>query len=57
VAYLAGFSVVTLALKFAGRALGTLMQKTDNRVGASAGWCSCCDWSVASRRVKEAVRK
>jgi urease accessory protein len=37
VAYLAGFSVATLALMFAGRALGTLMQKTDNRFGQALG--------------------
>ena len=37
VAYLAGFSVATLALTFAGRALGTLMQKTDNRFGRALG--------------------
>jgi urease accessory protein len=37
VAYLAGFSVATLALTFAGRALGTLMQKTDNRFGRVLG--------------------
>jgi urease accessory protein len=37
VAYLAGFSVATLALTFAGRALGTLMQKTDNRFGQALG--------------------
>jgi urease accessory protein len=32
VAYLVGFSIVTLALTFARRGLGALMQKTDNRV-------------------------
>ena len=37
VAYLAGFSVATLVLTFAGRALGTLMQKTDNRFGRALG--------------------
>jgi urease accessory protein len=37
VAYLAGFSVATLALTFAGGALGTLMQKTDNRFGRALG--------------------
>jgi len=37
VAYLAGFSIATLALTFAGRALGTLMQKTDNRFGRVLG--------------------
>jgi urease accessory protein len=37
VAYLAGFSVATLTLTFAGRALGTLMQKTDNRFGRPLG--------------------
>jgi urease accessory protein len=37
VAYLAGFSVATLALTFAGRGLGTLMQKTDNRFGRTLG--------------------
>jgi len=37
VAYLAGFSIATLALTFAGRALGTLMQKTDNRFGRALG--------------------
>jgi len=37
VAYLAGFSVATLALTFAGRGLGTLMQKTDNRLGRALG--------------------
>jgi len=37
VAYLAGFSLGTLALTFAGRGLGTLMQKADNRVARALG--------------------
>jgi urease accessory protein len=37
VAYLAGFSIATLALTFAGRGLGALMQKADNRVGRLLG--------------------
>jgi hydrogenase/urease accessory protein HupE len=37
VTYLAGFSAATLALTFAGRVLGTLMQKTDNRFGRALG--------------------
>jgi urease accessory protein len=37
VAYLAGLSLGTLALTFAGRGLGTLMQKTDNRVARALG--------------------
>jgi urease accessory protein len=37
VAYLAGFSVATLALTFAGRGLGTLMQKADNRAARALG--------------------
>jgi urease accessory protein len=37
VAYLAGFSVATLALTFAGRGLGALMQKTDKRAGRVLG--------------------
>jgi urease accessory protein len=37
VAYLVGFSIATLALTFAGRGLGALMQKTDNRVGRVLG--------------------
>lgn len=37
VAYLAGFSIATLALTFVGRGLGTLMQKTDNRFGRALG--------------------
>jgi urease accessory protein len=37
VAYLAGFSVATLVLTFAGRGLGALMQKTDNRFGRALG--------------------
>jgi hypothetical protein len=34
---LAGILIATLALTFAGRALGTLMQKTDNRFGRALG--------------------
>jgi len=37
VAYLGGFSIATLALTFAGRGLGTLMQKADNRVARALG--------------------
>ena len=37
VAYLVGFSVATLALTFAGRGLGTVMQGADNRVGRVLG--------------------
>ncbi|WP_417546364.1 HupE/UreJ family protein [Marinobacter sp.] len=37
VAYLAGFSIATLALTFVGRGLGALMQKTDNRFGRVLG--------------------
>jgi urease accessory protein len=37
VAYLAGFSAATLAITFAGLALGTLMQKTDNRFSRALG--------------------
>ncbi len=37
VAYLTGFSIATLALTFAGRGLGTLMRKTDNRAGRVLG--------------------
>jgi urease accessory protein len=37
VAYLAGFSVATLALTFAGRGLGALMQGADNRVARALG--------------------
>jgi len=37
VAYLAGFSVATLALTLVGRGLGALMQKTDERVGRVLG--------------------
>ena len=37
VAYLAGFSIATLALTFAGRGLGALMQKADNRFGRVLG--------------------
>lgn len=36
-AYLAGFSIGTLALTFVGRGLGALMQKTDNRFGRVLG--------------------
>ena len=34
---LAGILIATLALTFAGRVLGTLMQKTDNRFGRALG--------------------
>ena len=37
VAYLAGFSIATLALTFVGRGLGALMQKTDIRFGRVLG--------------------
>jgi len=37
VAYLAGFSIATLALTFAGRGLGALMQRTDKRAGRVLG--------------------
>ena len=37
VAYLAGFSIATLALTFVGRGLGALMQKADNRFGRVLG--------------------
>ena len=35
--YLAGFTIATLALTFAGRGLGALMQKTDHRYGRVLG--------------------
>ncbi|VVT09203.1 HupE-UreJ family metal transporter [Marinobacter salarius] len=37
VAYLVGFSIATLALTYAGRGLGALMQKTDHRAGRILG--------------------
>ena len=37
VAYLAGFSIATLALTFAGRGIGAFMRKADNRVGRAVG--------------------
>src|SRR5690554_578359 len=37
VAYLAGFSIATLALTFVGRGLGALLQRTDNRFGRVLG--------------------
>ncbi|WP_298448844.1 HupE/UreJ family protein [uncultured Marinobacter sp.] len=37
VAYLAGFSIATLALTFVGRGLGALMQRTDSRFGRVLG--------------------
>jgi urease accessory protein len=37
VAYLAGFSIATMALTFVGRGLGALMLKTDSRVGRTLG--------------------
>lgn len=36
-AYLAGFSIATLALTFVGRGLGALLQRTDNRFGRVLG--------------------
>ncbi|MCK7545401.1 HupE/UreJ family protein [Marinobacter bryozoorum] len=36
-AYLVGFSIATLAITFAGRGLGALLQKTDNRVARGVG--------------------
>lgn len=37
VAYLAGFSIATLAITFAGRGLGSLMLKTDSRFSRGVG--------------------
>jgi urease accessory protein len=37
VAYLTGFSIATLALTYAGRGLGNLMRKTDNRAARILG--------------------
>jgi urease accessory protein len=37
VAYLAGFSIASLAVTFSDRGLGTLMQKTDNWFGRALG--------------------
>lgn len=36
-AYLAGFSIATLAITFAGRGLGALLMKADNRVARGVG--------------------
>ncbi len=36
-AYLAGFSIATLALTFAGRSLGAVMLKADTRLNRAAG--------------------
>jgi urease accessory protein len=37
VAYLAGFSIATLAITFAGRGLGALLLKADNRIARGFG--------------------
>lgn len=37
VAYMTGFTLATLAITLAGRALGSLMQKTDHRFGRALG--------------------